>query len=224
MNDWKVYFMKKIENDLKEEIFEALNFIINSGYFTQEEITEYSKEYLNEIFSEYGKELSDNGLMVNLISEIDYSSSNIARTDNFVRLRKVFDQLNKEQIIALDYAGFDQSEGHEDVGVVVTFMQENNIPRKGYCFFHQQDIERSMDPEIRNLLLSFHSTDGDEKKALKIGNRIVELLLQNNFSVHWDGSLNKRIMIDNFVWDKKYDQQDTHIERAIRIIKETYID
>lgn len=216
--------MKKIEKDLKEEIFEALNFTINSGYFSQEEITEYSKEYLNEIFEEHGKELSNNELIVKLISEANHSSSNSAGTDNFKRLRKVFDLLNKEQIIALDYAGFDQSEGHEDVGVVVTFMQENNIPRKGYCFFHQQDIERSMDPEIRNLFLSFHSTDGNEKKALEIGNRIVSLLLQNNFSVHWDGTLNKRIMIDNFVWDKKYDQQDTHVERAIRIIKETYID
>lgn len=219
----EVHFMEHLDIDLKEEIFEALNFTVNSGYFSKEQIIEYSEEYLEEIFTEYDYDLPDNKMIVKLISEI-YEAPIINPTGNqFKRLQHVLDQLNQEAIIALDYAGFDQSEGQEDVAVVVAFMKKNNIPRKGYCFFHQQDIERSMDPEIRTLYLSFSSIDGDEEQALVVGNRIKKLLETENFDVQWNGSLEQRIMIQNFIWDKEFDQEDSHVDRALRLIDEAYL-
>lgn len=214
--------MNAIDEELKEEIIETLNFTVNSGYYSEEEIRTLCTEYLDELVQDEDLPSLSQEDITKLIDEIRSFYTNSSGT-NYSRLREVFDQLNRERVIAVDYAGFDMSEGHEDVGEVFQFMKENNIPRNGYCFFHQQDIERSMDPTLKNLLLAFHSTDGDEEVALAVGQRIEALLGAAGFSVLWDHTLDQRICIQDFQWDKTYNGEDTGVQRAIRVMAATHL-
>ena len=215
--------MEFINDELREEILEALDFTVNSGYYDAETIEELATECLEELFEYDYPELAspDSEGIRKIIAEIQSQAPTNTANKNYERLRDIFDQLNRERIIAVDFAGFDMSEGHEDVGVVFQFMKKNNIPRSGYCFYHQQDIERAMNPSFQNLNLAFHSTDGDEEQGLIVGKRIVELLTEADFTVSWDGTLEHRICIQNFQWDKIYDDNDMGVDRAIRIISKS---
>lgn len=204
------------EEGLTEDLQEALNFLVNSGYYDEEAIAEYSQEAISEIFDDYKLPEPSVAEIAKIIVNAQGVNSG---SDFYTRIRKVFDQLNQEGIIAIDYAGFDISEGHDEVGIVFNFMKENNLPRVGYCFFHQQDIERCMGKKA-GLFLAFHSMSGDDKKAVEVGQRIVTLLKQENFTVNWDGSFEQRIEIKDFLWDKAFDGKPSGTERALAIMEE----
>jgi hypothetical protein len=140
--------------------------------------------------------------------------------NNSPRLRNVFDALNRERIIAIHFAGYTMDDGFEEVGKVFQFMKNNEIPRRGYCFYHQQDIERALDESEKYLFLAFHSMNGDKKLAMEVGERISVLLIENGFAVEWNHGLDSRIKINNFSWDKVYDGEDYGADRAIRIMSE----
>jgi hypothetical protein len=46
------------------------------------------------------------------------------------------------------------------------------------------------------------------------------MLEEAKFKIEWDGSLNRRICIQNFQWDKQFDSELVSTERAIKVIKE----
>ena len=218
--DYNELLMITMNDGLKKEIIDSLNFTVNSGYYDKDDIIDVSKEYLEEIFTNYGLSFPTKEGIEKIITDIHNNQLKKTNQKNYKKLQGVFDQLNSEGIISIDYAGFDMSEGHEEVGQVYEFMKKNNVDRNGYCFFHQQDIERSMDPQIKSLFLAFHSLNGDEKEALKVGKRIVNLLNQAHFEVNWDESLNTRICIKNFIWDKEFSNELVSTERAIKIIQQ----
>lgn len=150
---------------------------------------------------------------------IDEAVSTSSGKGNYERLREVFDTVNKEGIISIHNAGYSLDDDFAEIETVFQFIKENNIPRRGYCFYHQQDIERAMNSSIQNLHLAFHSMNNDKETALDVGKRIVELLKESGFSVNWNHNANTRIIIENFLWDKNYDVDDYGTDKAIRIIK-----
>lgn len=206
-----------LDSEMNEEIIEALRFTVNSGYYDEAAISEIATDCLTDIFESYDLSIPSQETIALIIEEIKKFRVNDSEQKNYQRLQEIFDQLNQEGIIAIDFAGYTISEGHEEVDTVFAFMKKNNLPRKGYCFYHQQDIERSMND--KKLFLAYHSLNGDEKSALKIGEYIVDLLVKANFKVEWDGSLDQRISILDFIWDKKFDDELVGSERAIEQIK-----
>ncbi len=184
----------------------------------------------NEIYSQAHQIIEDFCMDNDIILPLDmYITQMIERlisdsnrikisNNNYVRLRNVFDILNREGIIAIHFAGYTLDDGFEEVDVVFQFMKSNKIPRRGYCFYHQQDIERAMDESVQTLFLAFHSMNSDKGIALEVGERINELLFENGFEVEWDHSIDSRIKINNFLWDKMYDGEDYGADRAIRIM------
>lgn len=206
----------KNEASMRRELTESLNFVVNSGYYNDKEIEEYSREYIIDIFNEYDLGQPTKEIIQSLILNSKNKKDDL---DYYNRLRHVFDQLNGEGIIAIDYAGFDISEGHEEVSLVLKFMQSNNIPRIGYCFCHQQDIERCLSSES-SLLIAFGSMDEVEEKTIKVGMRIVALLRQEGFDVKWDGTTSKRISVEGFKWDKQYSGELCSTERSLEIMKQ----
>ncbi|OPF88087.1 hypothetical protein BW731_07845 [Vagococcus martis] len=107
------------------------------------------------------------------------------------------------------------------MGSVFNVMKEYDIPRKGYCFFHQQDIERCFG-KPGTLYLAFHSMTGDEEIAMEVGQRIVELLRANHFDVYWEETLDRKIGIKNFHLDKQYDEQLSSVVRSLSVITKSH--
>ncbi|MFT4240797.1 MAG: hypothetical protein QM569_00825 [Acidovorax sp.] len=118
------------------------------------------------------------------------------------RLESVFNDLNRQGIIALHNAGYTQSDGYDDVSQA---LAEHPAPDTvaGYCFYHGQDLERVL--QGGGLLLSFGPLDPRAKatEGPRIGAKIADALRQAGFAVEWDGTFSKRIFLPDFDWKKR---------------------
>jgi hypothetical protein len=118
------------------------------------------------------------------------------------RLTDAFRDLNRKGVIALENAGYTQSDGIDDVREAY-----EELPRKsgviGYCFYHGQDLERAVAGE--GLLLSFGPIDPalEETDGPRIGRLVVEELALNDLKADWDGSFKSRINIPVLDWKKR---------------------
>ncbi len=118
------------------------------------------------------------------------------------RLTDAFRDLNRKGVIALENAGYTQSDGYEDVRAAY-----EDLPRKsgiiGYCFYHGQDLERAVAGE--GLFLSFGPIDPalEESDGPRIGRLVVEELALNDLAAAWDGSFKSRIGIPVLDWKKR---------------------
>lgn len=207
--------------DVQQDIEDAVHFCIHSGFYAQTDMFDQAYQIIEDICLD-NNIMSPSELQIERMVERLIANANpiAAGKNNYVRLRSVFDALNRERIIAIHFAGYTLDDGFDEVGTVFQFMKSNNIPRRGYCFYHQQDIERAMDESIKLLYLAFNSTNGDKKIAVEVGERIVELLNETGFDVEWNHSPDSRIAINNFLWDKVYDGEDYGADRSIRIMRE----
>ena len=118
------------------------------------------------------------------------------------RLDRVFEALNLKGIIALQNAGYTQSDGYEHVCRVFR-ETEDPSPIRGFCFYHAQDLERAA--RGARLFLAFGPMDPEKEETdgLKIGADIVNELERYGFQVKWDGTFKRRILIENFDWKKR---------------------
>ncbi|HKS57791.1 MAG TPA: hypothetical protein VJS12_21010 [Steroidobacteraceae bacterium] len=118
------------------------------------------------------------------------------------KLDAVFARLNERNIIALQNAGYTQSDGHEDV-----FEAYERHPQKariaGYCFYHGQDLARAVDGD--GLYLAFGPIDPrrEESEGPAIGAAIVEELKRAGFEVDWNGTFAKRICVPKLDWKRR---------------------
>lgn len=117
-----------------------------------------------------------------------------------------FAELTAIGVIALQNAGFTQSDGWEE-------LHEANADRvrrgggkaRGGCFYHFQDLERGV--KGQGLLLGFAAFGpkgaATDAETLAVGRTIVEVLQKHGIDVEWDGSAAKRIRILPFPWFRR---------------------
>ena len=118
------------------------------------------------------------------------------------RLDEAFGALNARNIIALQNAGYTQSDGYDD-------FQEAYArhPKKasviGYCFYHGQDLERAVRGE--GLWLAFGPVDPKREATdgPKVGAIIRDELQRVGLPVEWDGTFGQRISVPRFKWQKR---------------------
>ena len=148
-----------IPTEVQQEIESALHFCIYSGFYTQDDMLAYAHDTFEDICKYNNVAIVSNSLIKQTTERLIANANLIAiDSNNFARLRSVFDALNREHIIAIHFAGYTLDDGFDEVGTVFQFMKENDIPRRGYCFYHQQDIERAMDKSKNWLKLVTHYT------------------------------------------------------------------
>lgn len=207
-----------MDKDLKEEAEEQIYKEVHFGFDTKEQIYEgiiemfYDEEEIDEKWIEMEVEKQYN--------EHQIESKKWKYPTDFERLEKVFYELNRNGIIAIHKAGYTKQDGYDDVDEILEQLRKNEIKTSGYCFYHTQDLERAIFPEIGNLYLAFDSHNQNDKEAINIGNKIVELLEKYEFQVEWNKSINTRILITKINWQKKPDHEDWSLNRSIKIITE----
>jgi hypothetical protein len=115
------------------------------------------------------------------------------------RLDAAFAAMRAAGVVALQNAGFTQSDGYDDVRDVVRLTTD---PARlvGYCFYHGQDLERAV--EGRDLYLAFGPLDPklEQSAGLAVGHTIVAALEAQGLSVAWDGTFEQRIAVQDLVW------------------------
>ena len=118
------------------------------------------------------------------------------------RLDAVFAALNAQGIVALQNAGYTQSDGHSDITEAW-----QNLPNPdtafGYCFYHGQDLARAVRDE--GLWLAFGPLDADKEasEGPRIGALIVAELQRAGFATQWNGTFDERIGVPRIDWKKR---------------------
>jgi hypothetical protein len=118
------------------------------------------------------------------------------------RLDNAFAALNARGIIALQNAGYTQSDGYDDVRESYG-KHSNRDTVIGYCFYHGQDLERAVHGE--GLYLAFGPMDAkkEETEGPRIGAMVVEELVRAGFAVKWRGTFAQRIFVPDIDWKRR---------------------
>ena len=118
------------------------------------------------------------------------------------KLDKVFAALNTRGIIALQNAGYTQSDRYGDAREIYESRSDRDKVI-GYCFYHGQDLERAVNGE--GLYLAFGPMDAqnEETAGPRVGAMIVAELERMGFSAQWDGTFNQRIYVPAIDWKRR---------------------
>ena len=118
------------------------------------------------------------------------------------RLDGAFAALNARGIIALQNAGYTQSDGYDDVRQSYHAHSDRDAVI-GYCFYHGQDLERAVHGE--GLYLAFGPMDAkkEETEGPRIGAMIVEELTRAGLDAKWNGTFAQRIFIPAIDWKRR---------------------
>lgn len=190
-----------MNQDLVDEINYMINLLSKSGFFSKEEIL----EILEEQFIEYDIDFSEFNIYLN-----DFNSK------NFSILEKTFKILNKKSIICVHNCGYDFKEGVYDIYELYFHLINNNYSVQGFCFYSFEDVEQAIEEDI--LKITFGDFQKDENKSLEIGNIVYQALMDANFDVDWDKTVNCPIKIINLKWDKKFDENmEYEVEGAYKL-------
>jgi hypothetical protein len=192
-----------MENKLKDEIVQELSFFVWSGFYSPK----FVLSSINDMF--LGEEIDQNWLCQNIDSifiQKEEEEKKWHYPTDVDRLHHVFDNLVGSNIIPLHNAGYTRQDGEGDAHEIFSHLKNNGIHTDGYCFYHGQDIEKCL--KYNNLLLAFGSFKKQDSEDINIGFKIVDLLKKENFNVIWNGSPERRIHVEPFLWQKKVSDID----------------
>lgn len=124
-----------------------------------------------------------------------------ARTD-CDKLDAVFEALETQGIVTRQIAGYTQSDGYSDV-MEDARRRPATDPAIGYCFFHEQDLERAV--RGLGLFLAFGPVDPkqEDTEGVRVGELIARALRSQGFEVRWDGTFAERILLPQFDWKRR---------------------
>jgi Domain of unknown function (DUF6891) len=188
--------MKKTDRDVAAEYVRKH---VWGGFYDQEEIIDILTE---DVFPDV--ELDAAWLRQQVQREIRNKKAQAATWDEVTdcdRLDHTFDYLESQGIIALQNAGYTQSDGISDVSEAYHEAGGEKSDVVGYCFYHGQDLERVV--KTGQLYLTYGAIDGDDDRGTEIGRRIKEALEEQGFSVRWSGSIRDRLEINGIKWQRR---------------------
>ncbi|MES2771013.1 MAG: hypothetical protein V4623_03390 [Pseudomonadota bacterium] len=191
-------------NDIEESVFEVVRLWIWSGYCSREklqnllyEVIALEKEGLDE-----DEELDENLLRQAFDAECaakaqaELSWPAVTDCD---RLDSAFTKLLNDGILAWHNAGDCMSAGHEIISEHLARSEAGTY--RGFCFFHEQDLERALAGE--GLMIAFGDLEDDTDATIKVGGSIKQALEEAGLKTQWDSTADGRINIPNITWQRR---------------------
>ncbi|MFK7766753.1 MAG: hypothetical protein AB8B55_05990 [Mariniblastus sp.] len=185
-----------LEPETKAEI--AL--MVRSGF--------YSRDRLFEIFTEESyapDELAPGEVSTELdaqFAQYDQEKQSYPGTTDCDRLDDAFRLMNERGVVAIQNAGYTQSDGFEDVGEAYN-QHPNKETVLGYCFYHGQDLERAVSGD--GLFFAFGPVNPADEQTVgvDVGNIVRNALENSGLSVEWDGTFEYRLRVPKLNWQKR---------------------
>ncbi|GAA3778252.1 DUF6891 domain-containing protein [Flavobacterium ginsengiterrae] len=198
----------------EEFIYESIFNQVRMGFLSIDDIKENIMEEIED--NEFEDEISEAWAFEKIDEEyqklLQESKQWKSPTDT-EKLIKAFDELCDQNIIALHNAGYTTSDGEYEVVEVERELRENEVESDGYCFYHEQDLARAIDPENPSLYIAFQKVDNsDEETTIGVGNKVAEVLKNNGFELNWDGSAKRKIEIPGFKWQQIFDEEGRDLQ------------
>ena len=196
-----------MNQELIDEINYEIQLLINSGFYSDDEILEI-------IDDEFIEENISSDLISELFLENKENIGDIeGDSDDFINLRDAFLDLTKENIISIHNAGYDIEEGIQDAFELFIHLRNNKYSPIGFCFYSFEDIENVI--EENTLPIAFGDFEYDEKKGLEIAKKVAEVLKSHGFEIEWNESVDERIEIKDFIWKKHFDGKEYSMDGAL---------
>lgn len=188
-----------MDDDDKDAVLAAVSFHVRAGFHDAEEIA----EIIDESVLEPGEVDQDwlGTVIAEALAEKRREEETWPQETDCDRMDELFDALNEEGIIALQNAGYTQSDGLSDVTEAYHEAGAEESGVTGYCFYHEQDLERVV--EGGELWITFGDIDGDNDKGVQIGQRIKKAAESKGFKVDWNGSIETRLLIEGIDWKRR---------------------
>ena len=105
-------------------------------------------------------------------------------------IEKVFDKLNNAGLVALQDAGYTQSDGFEDC-VEAYHKRKDKDSIKGFCFYTRQDQDRAKKSSELPLGI-WGATEGGDKETIAVGQLVVSTFRDAGFHVIWPENASTR--------------------------------
>ncbi len=116
------------------------------------------------------------------------------------RLRAAFEELKTLGIVALENAGYTQSDGWDDANEIATKLNVAGKRPRAAVFYHGQDTARGRRGEGLFLTFGSYARKHADKDSVAVGHLIVEVLKAHGFDPDWDGTIQTRINTGKFKW------------------------
>jgi len=213
--------VKKQMSENEEFIYQSIYNQIRMGFHSIDEIKANVIEEIED--NEFEKEISSEWVNRTIKREFDIlkvESETWKHPTDTERLITAFEELSKFKIIALHNAGYTTRDGEDEVLEIERKLKELDKKSDGYCFYHEQDLERALAPNNPNLLIAFQKVNNsNDEITIAIGKKIVEVLKNNNFKVNWNETVDNKIELTGFSWKKIYNSLDENILDHQRVLK-----
>lgn len=192
--------MTVLPDSLEDELEQFIGRRVAEGFDSEEDIVEDALEYFDHDFPgdnlpEVAARLTDEAIKRHLDDEKTWINS----TD-CDKLDLVFEQLEAEGIVARQNFTCCQTCGHSEIWEEIEQARQER-PVTGYVFYHQQDTERARDEGM--LYLAYGACESEDEASIKVARRATELFQNSGFKVDWNGTLDKRICLQDFDWRRR---------------------
>jgi hypothetical protein len=193
----KVVMGRKLK--LSSEVRREIDCLVRGGFEKRNRII----EILCELFQPNALDEVEITVAVDAaLAFLEKDKATWSTTTDCEKLDQVFAALNAHGIIALQNAGYTQSDGYEDIREI-NLRRSDRDKIVGYCFYHGQDLSRAVNGQ--GLPLAFGPMDSqlEQAKGPHVGAVIVEELERVGFSVQWNGTFAQRIYLPTFDWKRR---------------------
>jgi hypothetical protein len=185
---------------LKPEIRDEVATLVRAGFYNKNRIMEILCE---EIYTQGELNPTDVSAAIDEeLARLQAEKKTWPAVTDCDRLDAAFAAMNRRGVIALQNAGYTQTDGYEDFRAAL-----EKHPRRssviGYCFYQGQDLERAIHGE--GLFLAFGPVDprDEEVKGSGIGKVVREELERAGLKVEWDGTFATRLRVPRLVWQRR---------------------
>jgi hypothetical protein len=208
-----------MNDDIKEEALEQLELEIKFGFDDAEMLFERIREMFDdeEDFDEEWLEAT----IAEKLGEHQQASLTWSRPTDFEKIARAFDELIAQKIVCLHKAGYTRQDGEGDCMEVIEYLKDQGVKAIGYCYYHEQDLARVVEPEGGGLFLGYDSPAQNDEDALVVANKIAEAIKKQGFEVEWNGTVDQRIMVKNVRWQKVPDGEEWGAERVVSALVKT---
>lgn len=185
---------------LPADVLDEIDAIVRMGFYERGDIAQM---FLEELYKP--GELDEQAVSAAIdeaIGKLNDAKKRWPAVTDCDRLDKAFEALNTRGIVAMQNAGYTQSDGYDE------FLEAYaNHPKKseviGYCFYHWQDLAGAV--HGRGLFLAFGPADPEreETEGTKVGTIVREELERAGLEVQWTGTFASRMSLPKFVWQRR---------------------
>jgi hypothetical protein len=185
---------------LEQDLLDDIAALVRSGFYDKEELLEIVCDEMHapgELDPDAVADAIDAAM-----EDLEDAKLTWPEVTDCDRLALAFAALGDHGVIALENAGYTQSDGYEDFrDAYEAHASKEGVV--GYCFYHGQDLARAVRGE--GLMLAFGPVDPSEEatKGHDVGVLVRTELERAGLRVVWDGTHTQRIHVPDFVWRRR---------------------